>query len=339
MKIVLAFSILFTAPILSFAQSPASCEQRMAEKIPTPNLGASGTLKEYQQYLRNIHRVVTDCNPADTVSVEVFYTFLEEKLMRLEYEPTYGQVSTIIKEFKNTADYPKALALFDMMPHASKQRDTANFAIVAEMGQKLAWKSERQQRELKKFFLLPENSWMTNWEVLFYFRYPAETVDSKDDEHGIAEEVEPAADTALPVEMVFYRPTCENIDSVFALAEANNSNILLYFTGFGCVNCRKMEESVLSDYDLNVIAGNYFITVVLSTDDKTKLPENRCYISKLSGRKVTTYGQLASDLQREITNTNIQPYFVLTSSNRKAFAQLGYTIDKQEFLDFLSRGY
>jgi thiol:disulfide interchange protein len=126
-----------------------------------------------------------------------------------------------------------------------------------------------------------------------------------------------------------------------ALAEAKRTNkpVMIDFTGFACVNCRKMEENVWSDPKVLSIISNDFILVSLYVDDKTELPENMQYVSKISGQKVETYGDKWSDMETERFKSNTQPLYVLMANDDTEIASpRGYTPDVEKYVEFLNQG-
>ena len=115
--------------------------------------------------------------------------------------------------------------------------------------------------------------------------------------------------------------------------------VLLYFTGYGCVNCRKMELGVLIDSNIRALLDTAFISYCLVVDDRTKLPPEKQYFSSVLDRQVTTIGRKNSELQAEKFNIMAQPYFVIVDAKGELLSNsLGYTNQKKEFIDFLQTG-
>ncbi|MEM7102284.1 MAG: cytochrome c biogenesis protein CcdA [Bacteroidota bacterium] len=122
-----------------------------------------------------------------------------------------------------------------------------------------------------------------------------------------------------------------------AYAKKVKKPVLIDFTGFGCVNCRKMEEHVWPNESILNKLKDDFVLVSLYVDDRTKLPEP--YISELDGKKKRTVGQKWADFQATHFNANSQPYYVLVSHEERLLNNpRGYTPDVGEFDDFLTCG-
>ena len=145
-------------------------------------------------------------------------------------------------------------------------------------------------------------------------------------------------------EKLFGRPL--NLDPFFdyreglAYALQINKPALIDFTGHACVNCRKMEATVWPDRNVLSTMKNDYVLIQLYVDDKTALAATEQYTSKFSGSKITTIGELNSDIQATQFNTNSQPYYVLLNpvSQTPLVAPQGSLYDPAEFYSYLQSG-
>ena len=130
-----------------------------------------------------------------------------------------------------------------------------------------------------------------------------------------------------------------DFDEALAAARRENKLILIDFTGFGCVNCRKMEAAVWTDPQVADMLMNDYILVSLYVDDKTPLPENIEVEDGQGGtRTLRTVGAKWSDLQRRRFGTNAQPYYVIVDSEgRQLSPGRGYDEDVAAFVKFLKQ--
>lgn len=113
--------------------------------------------------------------------------------------------------------------------------------------------------------------------------------------------------------------------------------IFIDFTGHGCVNCREMEASVWAEPLILEKLKNDFIVLALYVDDKTELPENQWFTSKLDGKIKKTIGKQNADLQIDKFKTNSQPYYVIIDANENLLTQpKSYNLDANLFMDFLN---
>jgi len=94
-------------------------------------------------------------------------------------------------------------------------------------------------------------------------------------------------------------------------AKEVNKPVLLDFTGWACVNCRKMEETVWSDPRVLKILNEEVVLISLYVDEKTKLPEGEQYVSTETGKKVKTIGNKWADFQITHFQSNAQPQYII----------------------------
>ena len=128
-------------------------------------------------------------------------------------------------------------------------------------------------------------------------------------------------------------------DEALAAAKRENKPILVDFTGFGCVNCRKMEAAVWTDPQVADMLTNDYVLVSLYVDDKTPLAEPVEVSDGQGGtRTLRSIGAKWSELQRSRFGTNAQPYYVILDSDGKQLAPgRGYDEDVAAFVKFLKR--
>lgn len=131
----------------------------------------------------------------------------------------------------------------------------------------------------------------------------------------------------------------DDFEKGVAVAAQNGKPIFLEFSGFGCVNCRKMETAVM---DLPEVKGNLkdnFVHIRLMVDDKTDLAKPITIERNGNKMELRTIGDKWSYLQEIKFNSNSQPYYVVLDSNGKLMSgPFVYKEDVQGFLNFLNRG-
>lgn len=106
--------------------------------------------------------------------------------------------------------------------------------------------------------------------------------------------------------------TFDDYDKGLAYAKSVNKPILLDFTGFACVNCRKMENNVWSDERISAILNNDVVLISLYVDDKRLLPESEHHVSKETGNEIESIGDKWTEFMLTKYKTNTQPLYVLT---------------------------
>ena len=124
-----------------------------------------------------------------------------------------------------------------------------------------------------------------------------------------------------------------------AYAKQVNKPVLIDFSGYGCVNCRKMEASVWTDPRVKNLLDNEYVLITLMVDDKTRLPE--IIEVNESGRqtKLKTIGDKWSYLQRHKFGANAQPYYIALDTDGKPISpSYAFDEDVDKYIQFLEGG-
>jgi len=131
-------------------------------------------------------------------------------------------------------------------------------------------------------------------------------------------------------------------EQAIQLARKENKPVLIDFTGWACVNCRKMEEKVWTKPRVEKMMRNDFILVSLYVDERTKLPAVQQLIYKAkngSNKSIITIGDKWSAFQVDNFDATSQPQYAIVSPDEKALVKTKfYTPDPQEFADWLQCG-
>ena len=124
-----------------------------------------------------------------------------------------------------------------------------------------------------------------------------------------------------------------------AYAKTVKKPILIDFTGWSCVNCRKMEASVWPDKEVLKKLKEDYVLISLYVDDKTELAESEKYTSTFSGKNIKTIGQKWSDFQASTFGTNSQPYYVIAGHDGKPLVTpQAFNLDINNYINFLNSG-
>lgn len=131
----------------------------------------------------------------------------------------------------------------------------------------------------------------------------------------------------------------DDYEAGMAYAKKNNKPVMIDFSGYGCVNCRKMEASVWTNPGVKQIIENDYVLITLFVDDKTKLPEVIEIEEHGKTRKLKTVGDKWSYLQRSKFGANAQPFYVLLDNNGKPLSHsYAYDEDVNKYIQFLQGG-
>jgi cytochrome c biogenesis protein CcdA/thioredoxin-related protein len=131
-------------------------------------------------------------------------------------------------------------------------------------------------------------------------------------------------------------------EEALKLAKAQNKPLLIDFTGWACVNCRRMEENVWTDPEVSELMRNNFVVVSLYVDERKVLPasEQTVFKSEHTGeKKIITVGDKWATFQFENFYANSQPQYAIISTDEKALTRTkGYTPAASEFKAWLECG-
>ena len=134
-------------------------------------------------------------------------------------------------------------------------------------------------------------------------------------------------------------PRFKDYELGMSAARAEGKPVIIDFTGFGCVNCRKMEAAVWSDPQVADILNNKYVLISLYVDDKTALPEPVEVTENGQTRTLRTVGDKWSYLQRVKFGANAQPFYVLLDNDGMPLnGNCSYNEDIQEYIQFLNIG-
>ena len=135
------------------------------------------------------------------------------------------------------------------------------------------------------------------------------------------------------------RATYHDYEAGMAAAAKAGKPALLDFTGFGCVNCRKMEAAVWTDPTVAKTLQEDYVLISLFVDDKTPLPQAMTVQENGQTRTLRTVGDKWSYLQRSKFGANAQPFYVpVNNEGRPLVGSYAYKEDVKAYLGFLQRG-
>ena len=131
----------------------------------------------------------------------------------------------------------------------------------------------------------------------------------------------------------------DDFDAGMEYAKRNGKPVMLDFTGYGCVNCRKMELAVWTDSKVSKLIQDDYVLITLYVDNKTPLPEHIKVTENGKERTLRTLGDKWSYLQRVKFGANAQPFYVLIDNDGNPLNK-SYSFDEDvnKYVDFLETG-
>ena len=131
----------------------------------------------------------------------------------------------------------------------------------------------------------------------------------------------------------------DDYDLGMEYARLNGKPVMLDFTGYGCVNCRKMEAAVWTDPKVSDLINNDYVLITLYVDNKTPLTEPVKIVENGTERTLRTVGDKRSYLQRVKFGANAQPFYVLLDNQGKPLNKsYAYDEDISKYIEFLQTG-
>lgn len=131
----------------------------------------------------------------------------------------------------------------------------------------------------------------------------------------------------------------DDYDLGMEYARLNGKPVMLDFTGYGCVNCRKVEAAVWTDPKVSDLINNDYVLITLYVDNKTPLTEPVKIIENGTERTLRTVGDKWSYLQRVKFGANAQPFYVLLDNQGKPLNKsYAYNEDIPKYIEFLQTG-
>lgn len=122
-------------------------------------------------------------------------------------------------------------------------------------------------------------------------------------------------------------------------AADNNRPVIIDFSGYGCVNCRKMEGAVFDTQEVSTLIKENFVLIKLMVDDKASLPEPITVLENGKKIKLETVGDKWSYLQRHKFAASTQPFYVILDNNGDALAKpYSYNENVAEFMHWIEAG-
>ncbi|WP_439129144.1 protein-disulfide reductase DsbD family protein [Polaribacter sp.] len=132
----------------------------------------------------------------------------------------------------------------------------------------------------------------------------------------------------------------KDFDEGLAYAKENNKPILLDFTGWACVNCRKMEENVWSKPKVYQLLKENYVLISLYVDDRRELPKEEQFKIKISEnhlKTIETFGDKWSTFQYLNFQTASQPYYIILNSNLQILSEAKQYINIEEYYSWLNK--
>ncbi|WP_299190442.1 thioredoxin family protein [uncultured Aquimarina sp.] len=324
MRKTLLLLIIFQS-IIGFSQSDKDCEKILSKKIELDfsNKSDLETLNNYFSKLKPCG--IEQIDIALIANGPFLGTLLISLISENDGKVTYQNLFDKVIELKKRPEYAEKIKFLSIFQDLAKRKvDIKNWE-----NDKVLFETLKAPIELvEKIHLFVKQNPNSN-------KTYADLLKELDDENSSKEKEKDT--NKKEYDGIFKNAGNVNYEDVLKKSIELNKTLLLYFTGYACVNCRKMERSVLSDKSIKERLKNNFYLVNLYVDDKKSLPKNEWKESKNKDQLIKFVGQKHSELQFNMFNNNFQPYFVIIDKNGNKIADQNYTKDAETFADFLNK--
>ncbi|NQX83061.1 MAG: thioredoxin family protein [Flavobacteriaceae bacterium] len=317
--------ILILQSFIGFSQSESECDKILSQEIKL-----DFTKKTDLDILNSTFSKLQDCG-LEKIDIETFVKgpILGALLIGLTKENggeiTYQNLFDKIMEFKKTPEYAKTIEIVKLSTELLERKMVIKNW---ENDKALLEKLNTPSNTVDEIHLLVLNNSNPNktYKELF------QDLKNKNPRETKAKNI-----TKKEYNGIFKNAGNVSYNDLLNKSIQYKKPLLLYFTGYACVNCRKMENYVLSKPSIEERLKNEFYFVNLYVDDKKSLPENERTESKINGKLIKYVGQKHSELQINKFKNNYQPYFVIIDKNGTKVSDQGYTKDIELFDEFLNR--
>lgn len=305
------------------------CSQTDCETILSKEINLTFNEKSDLDILNNTFSKLINCG-LEEIDVEFFAngpvlaTLLIPIINENKGKVTYQNLFDKILEFKQTPKYKEAIDIFKTSNELSKRKvDLNNWS----KDKKLLQKIEVLSKYCDEFYSYLKKNDYSNKTYKEAWEEFAETK-SKFQPKSVSE------NTAEFLKLLENQGNLEFQDLLNQSIKLNKP-LLLYFTGYACVNSRKIEQNLLRNAEIVSKLKDDFVFISLYVDDRSELPQKEWITDKSSGKVGKTIGSKYAKLQKSMFNTNYQPYFVILDQNGKKQKEQGYTTDIEILKDFL----
>lgn len=321
-KIILL--LLVSVSFKSIAQT--NCEELLAQKI---NLKGEDFEQMQEELVTNFSKLA-DCG---LEKEDVTYIGQPQLLSALVIgwlndDPetiTYKKLLDTALKMKNTPEYSENVKFYNnFLLLRNKKVDLENWVNDSKLILQLV-KSEYLVNAIYNFIEEAPNQYSTYGEMMDDLNNQWNAIDNNTHQ---ADDLTGAIDIFDDAEIINYHELLEE-------AKAAGKPLLIYFTSYADVNSRKMEEAFLYDDDIQQLLKTTFYTVTLFVDSKKEVPKDYITINPKTGKEMKTYGAFYIKIQQEQFEKNYQPFFVIVNKKGKVVKTKGFTLSKEEFLNFL----
>lgn len=333
---IIILIILIATSSINFVNAQVNCQQLLKKKISLQDLDISKIDSIFKDFAQ-LSACGLDSNALEIISEPPLFAtliipFLDSGAKK---NVTYQNIFDKIIEFQNSEEFPFL-----------KQSHDASKALKNKKVNLKNWGSDRQlllqipldSNEVADFYHYikdNESKDYTYFDAWGAFKSLKEK--QRQNSKGIGTEKN-KKDSPRNIEDALFRGKYNTMPlaEIFLEADTLNKNVIIYFTGWGHIDSRKLEISLFNDTRLNVRLLNDFLFVILYIDDKTRMDEIPNLKKNEYGNNTSTIGKRSQKIQQQYLGSTDIPAFILLDSKGKLIKTLSKNINKDTLRSFLT---
>ncbi|PKP20810.1 MAG: hypothetical protein CVU05_08250 [Bacteroidetes bacterium HGW-Bacteroidetes-21] len=257
--------------------------------------------------------------------------YMSDKEKKKRY--TYKNLQDELQEFKQNDEYQKIRKIVIAQNELFQRKASIyNWEYDKELMLKMGFK-ENQIKDINA--IVKQNQLLSYQEILKIY---SDTINVRNEVAKIEQEKQKKKlmdENQGMKEWFSGLPAYMEYDLGLKEASKINKPILIYFTGYGCVNARQMESTILNDPEVLDYINSNFVFIVLFVDERTKLEESEIYFSESLNRNMKYAGDKNLEIEIRDFKMDSQPLFIHLDNQKKEIARIGYTRKQSDFISFL----
>lgn len=316
---------------LHFVNAQVNCKQLLKRKISLQDIEPNKIeriLKDFSQ----LKACGLDSTALEIISTPpIFATLILPLVESDNKKTTYQDIFNVVLEFQNSKEFP----LLRTSHHASEILKNKKVDLSTWISdQNLLLQIPIDSNEVQRFHsylndnLSRDNTYFEAWSLFKIFEN-----EQLGKTTGTARE-NTKINSKRKYEILSEKYYYMALPEILKEAESINRNVVIYFTGWGHVDSRKLEVSLFDDMQLNELLFDKFMFITLHTDDKTKI-ENSPNQHETNGTSMTI-GKRSQKIQLHYLGSEKIPAFILLNSKGELIRSLHKNINKATLLTFLT---
>ena len=319
MKFTNLLIVILCCTQLSCGQTNDKCSKLLNEELVLTDISLNDEMSKQIKLFNNCF--------IDAIDQEIIWSepiismYLVESLKKGESKNTFQDLLDFVNTLKENPEYLEIRNRFELLAEITDKKLIDKDWEKDKLKFKKIGITEKQINEIYEQSLLKGNEELTYKDLL-------EKVESN---RNVTIGFNPPSNFEYDYdyEKIFTQTDDFNFDEALIESKQKKKKLLLYFTGYGCINARRMEDQTLNKSEILKIISNQYLFFPLYVDDQKE-------ITIKGNPKIKNIGNKYADLQKTKFRNNNQPHFVILDEEGNLIDQIGF-VDFEKFKIFLDR--